>query len=110
MIKLPEPDDVDLFVGGVEPGAGTSIETVRFVEECKKRPDYPCEAGEPEQILASLGNDPRDYGKLAAKSLLDHWQCCVADLVKVEIGETNGRTADQENIPLSCHIPGTTQI
>ncbi len=33
MSKLPEPDDAECFVGGVEPDARTSIETVRLIEE-----------------------------------------------------------------------------
>jgi len=40
MSKISEPDDVDFFVGGVEPGAEASGETVRFIEEYKSRRDY----------------------------------------------------------------------
>jgi hypothetical protein len=39
MGKLTEADDVDLFVGGVEPDAEASAETARLIEECKKHPD-----------------------------------------------------------------------
>ena len=34
----PEPDDVELFVGGVEPDVRSALETARFIEEYKKRP------------------------------------------------------------------------
>ena len=78
MSNLPEPDDVDLFVGGVEPDARSSIETARIIEEYKKRPDYPLEAEEAERVLAALGINARDYGMQDAKSLLEHWHGCVA--------------------------------
>jgi len=98
MSKLPEPDDVDCFVGGVEPDARTSIETVRFIEEYKKRPDYPPELEEAERILADLGISGRIYGMQDAKSLLDHWHRCIHDLQKADLGDNHGGRADQENL------------
>ncbi len=98
MSKLPEPDDVDCFVGGVEPDARTSIETVRFIEEYKKRPDYPPELEEAERILADLGISARVYGMQDAKSLLDHWHRCIHDLQKADLGDKQGGSADQEVI------------
>jgi len=72
MSNRPEPDDVDLFVGGVQSDARSSIETSRVIEEHKKRPDYPLEAEEAERVLAALGINPCDYGMQDAKSLLKH--------------------------------------
>ncbi len=86
MSKLPEPDDVECFVGGVEPDARTSIETVRLIEEYKKRPDYRHELEEAERILADLGISVRVYGMQDAKSLLDHWHRCIHDLQKADLG------------------------
>src|SRR5438093_23203 len=80
MSKLPDPNDVEFFVGDVEPDPRLSIETARIIEEDKNRPDYPLEAEEAEQILAALRINARDYGMQDAKSLLDHWHGCVAEL------------------------------
>jgi hypothetical protein len=55
MSNRPEPDDVDLFVEGVELDARSAIETARTFEELKKRPDYPLEVGEAKRILDTLG-------------------------------------------------------
>jgi len=98
MNKLPEPDDVECFVGGVEPDAGTSIETVRLIEEYKKRPDYRLELEEAERILADLGISARAYGMQDAKSLLDHWHRCIHDLQQADLCNNDGGRADQENI------------
>jgi hypothetical protein len=38
MSVLTEPDDVELFVGGLEPDAGAAAETARLIEEYKKWP------------------------------------------------------------------------
>ena len=82
MSKRPEPDDVDLFVGGVIPDADAVRETARFIKEYKERADYPAEVEEAERILAALGVQPSDYGTPDAAALLDHWRECVADLTK----------------------------
>ena len=55
MSHRPEPDDVDLFVGGVEPDTQSALETERFIEEYKKRPGHALEAEEAERILAAFG-------------------------------------------------------
>jgi len=98
MSKLPEPDDVECFVGGIEPDARTFIETVRFIEEYKKRSDYPLELEEAERILAELGINARVYGMQDAKSLLDHWHRCIYDLQKADSCDNHGEMADEENI------------
>jgi predicted signal transduction protein with EAL and GGDEF domain len=98
MSKRPEPENVEFFVGGVEPDATASLETARAIEAYKRRPDYHLEAEEAERILASLGIHPRDYGMQDAKSLLDNWHHCVADLLKADRGETPVAQVDQENI------------
>jgi hypothetical protein len=54
MNKLPEPDDVDFVVGGVEPEPGTSIATSNAIDEYKRRPEYQAEAEEAKRILAQL--------------------------------------------------------
>jgi hypothetical protein len=92
-----EPDDVDFFVGGVEPDPGASTDTARAIEEFKRRPEYRSEAEEAERILAGLGIDARDYGVQDSQSLLDHWRRCVSDLLEDERGETNGRSIGREN-------------
>jgi hypothetical protein len=109
MSKLPEPDDIDLFIGGVEPQPGASEETANFIEDYKKHPDYPREAEEAERILATLGIHPPDYGMQDAESLLQHWQRCVADLLKADHGQTNGSGADQENIGIGSSVPEKLQ-
>src|SRR6476469_921599 len=98
MSHEPEPDDVDLFVGGVESNPRSSIETARLIEEYKKRPDYRLEAEEAEQILAALGIDAGEYGIPDAKSLLEHWHKCVAELLKADVTGTNGKGVAAEDI------------
>src|SRR5262245_31677449 len=97
MSKLPEPDDVEFLVGGVAPDAGVSSETTRLIEEYKKRPDYPFEAEEAERILAALGINARAYGSQDARSLLEHWHGCVAELIKADLRGTNGTGDDKED-------------
>ena len=86
MTKIPEPDDIELIVRGREHNSVSSSETARLIEEYKKRPDYDFEVAAAEEILASLGVDARDYSMSDAKSLLDHWKRCVAELRKTEPG------------------------
>jgi hypothetical protein len=100
-----EPDDVDLFVGGVEPDARAALETAKFIEEYKKRPDYPLEAEEAEQILATLGIKARDYGMPDAKSLLDHWRGCAKELMEVDLGGTDGGSVDNKGIGVGSGLP-----
>ena len=95
MNKLPEPDDVDFFVGDVEADPTASAETARMIEEYKKRPDYPIEAEQAKRMLAALGIDARDYGMQDAQSLLDHWRRCVADLSEADLRQTNGASEDK---------------
>src|SRR5438132_1906500 len=109
MSNRPEPDDVDLFVGGVEPAARSAIETARFIEEYKKRPDYALEAEDAEQILAALGINARDYGMPDAKSLLKHWHACVTELPKADLGGTNGGGVDNESMGVGPGLPREKQ-
>jgi hypothetical protein len=91
-----EPDDVDVFVGGIEPDASAPAATARFIEEYKKRPDYRVEAEEAERILAVLGINFRDYGMTSAQSLLEHWHRCVADLREADSGDGRVEGVDHE--------------
>jgi len=101
----PEPDDVDLFVGGVPSDTASADETARIIEEYKKRPGYPFEAEEAERILAALGIRARDYGMADAKSLLDHWQRCIADLRKADSGGSSGAGIDNEGVEGASRFP-----
>jgi hypothetical protein len=49
MGKLTEADDVDLFVGGVEPDAEAAA-VARLIEECKKYLDYLRKAASAEEV------------------------------------------------------------
>jgi hypothetical protein len=104
MSNRPEPDDVDLFVGGVEPDARASIETAKAIEAYKRRSDYPFKAEEAERILAA-GINARDYGIQGPKSLLEHWHGCVAELRKADLGGTNGTGVGKEDIGVSSGLP-----
>ncbi len=105
MNNRPEPDDVDLFVGGVACDAGSADDTARFIEEYKNRADYPFEVEEAERILAALGIEARNYGMQDAKALLDHWHRCVADLLKPAPGGSNGTGVDSEDIGGGSPLP-----
>jgi hypothetical protein len=113
MGKISEPDDVDLFIGGVQPDAEASAVTARFIEEYKKRPDYHIEAEEAERILAGLGIKVQDYGMNDAQSLLVHWRRCVADLMKAEPGDGHvGGAVQQDQRDTGCpspDLPSATQ-
>ena len=109
MNRRPEPDDVDLFVGGVAPAVGASVETARFIEEYKKRPDYPLEAADAERVLAALGIDPRDDGRPDARSLLEHWHGCVAAWRKTGPGASHGTDADGEDLGIRPGLPGESR-
>ena len=107
MTNRPEPDDVDLFVGGVPSDTGSANETARTIEEYKNRPDYPFEAEEAERILAALGIKARDYGMQDAKALLDHWHRCVADLLKPDSGGSDGPGVESEDLGGGSRLPTT---
>src|SRR5229473_1305681 len=92
MSKIYEPDDVDFFVGGIEPDARASAGTERFIEEYKNRPDFSAEVEDAERTLAALGINVRDYGMKDAQSLLEHWRRCVAKLHKADLGQAPGAT------------------
>jgi hypothetical protein len=113
MSRISEPDDVDFFVGGIEPDARASAETARFIEEYKKRPDYSVEAEDAERILAALGINVRDYGMKDAQSLLEHWRRCVAKLHKADLGEAPEATVEQEphgeDVPATADLPKEAQ-
>ena len=80
MDKRIDSDEVDIFVGGVEPEPDALSETSRFIAFYKQQPGYQAELEEAKKILADLGIDPHAYGMPNAKSLLDHWHHCIADL------------------------------
>lgn len=98
MSKLPDPEDIDVFVGGVEPEPAAAIETERIIEEYKKRPDHPLKVEEAKRRLAALGIDAPDYGVPDARSLLEHWEKCVAELHQREPRETNGTGSDNRGL------------
>jgi hypothetical protein len=101
----PEPDDVDFFVGGVEPDPRLALETTRFIEEYKKRPDYALEAEEAKRILAALGINTDDHGILDAKSLPEQWHGCVSELHEADLGGTNGAGGDNESLGVGSGFP-----
>jgi hypothetical protein len=96
---------VELFVGDVEPDAGSHAETARLIEEYKKLPDYPRKARSAEQILAALGIKAPDYGVPDAESLIEHWQKCVADLAGPDLGTANGRSVKTTEIDANSGHP-----
>jgi hypothetical protein len=108
MGKLTEPDDVDIFVGGVQPDAAASAETERFIDEYKKRPDYLLKAEAAEQILAAIGIKAPDYGMPDAVSLLEHWRTCVADLAEADAGQANESRMDKDDNGVTSAIPEQT--
>ncbi len=109
MSRLSEPDDVDFFVGGVEPDPTASIETARLIEEFKGRPDYRSEAKEAERILAALDKDARDHGMQDAESLLDHWRRCVTDLLGDDLARTNDGSSDRKEISVGAELADETR-
>jgi len=109
MSKLPDPEDIDVFVGGVEPDPMARMETERIIEEYKKRPDHPLNVEEAKRILAALGIHAPDYGIPDAKSLLEHWQRCVAELHRRDSRETNGTAVDKEGHGVSPGLPTEKQ-
>ncbi len=105
MGNRPEPDDVDLFLGGVASDAESAKDTARIIEEYKNRPDYSFEAEEAERILAALGIKARDYGMQDAKALLDHWHRCVAELLKPDSGGSDGTGVSNEDTVGGSRLP-----
>jgi hypothetical protein len=75
-------DEVDLFVGDVDPDPDSLLETSRFIAAYKQMPDYQAKVEEAKKILADLGIDSQSDGIPNAKSLLDHWHQCIADLAR----------------------------
>ena len=55
---MVDSDEVDIFVGGVEPDPDALSETSRFIALYKQRPAYQAELEEAKKILADLGIDP----------------------------------------------------
>ena len=79
------------------PDADASIETSRFIEAYKKRPEYPREAEAAEQTLAALGIHPSVDGMADAEALLEHWRGCISKLLKPDFGASDGTSADGED-------------
>ncbi|MGO9464102.1 MAG: hypothetical protein ACLQVF_08085 [Isosphaeraceae bacterium] len=105
MANRPEPDDVDLFLGGVACDAESVKDRARIIEGYKNRPDYPFEAEEAERILAALGIEARDYGMQDAKALLDHWHRCVAELFKPDSGGSGTTGVRNEDTGGGSRLP-----
>ncbi len=82
MDKRIDSDEVDILVGGVEPEPDALSKTSRFIALYKQQPAYQTELEEAKKILADLGIGPNMYGMPNAKSLLDHWHNCIADLAR----------------------------
>ena len=93
-----DPLDVDEFVGGVAPDASADDITAGFIEEYKKGPNFRFEAEDAERILAALGINARDHGIRDAKSLLEHWHACIADLGEAGSNGTNGLASGKEDV------------
>ena len=106
MSKLSEPDDIEVFVGGVEPDPAAFVEAERIIEEYKKRPDHAFKVEEADRILAALGITAQDHGMPDAKSLLEHWHGCVAELLNRDSGAANGTGVDKEGLRVSSYLPG----
>jgi len=92
MDKRNGSNEVDLFVGGVDPDPDSLIETSRLIAANKQRPDYQNKLEEAKKILTDAGIDPLTYGMPDAKSLLDHWHRCIADLTG------NGAASDAAHV------------
>jgi len=58
MGERTDSDEVDIFVGGIEPDPDSLVETSRFIAAFKQRPDYQAKVEEAKKILADLGIDP----------------------------------------------------
>jgi hypothetical protein len=100
MGKLPEPDDVDIFVGGGDPDPESIRETVEYIKEYKKRPEYAEEVREARRILDSLKIDAQAYGMPDPAALLDHWKRCVEDLTPCDTsGQANARHSTEVEPP-----------
>ena len=80
MAERTDSDEVDLFVGGVDPDPDSLLETSRFIAAYKQQPDYQAKVEEAKKILTDLGIDPPAHGLPNATSLLDHWHHCIANL------------------------------
>ena len=80
MGERTDSDEVDLFVGGVDPDPDSLVETSRFIAAFKQQPDYQAKLEEAKKMLADLGIDPPANGMPNPKSLLDHWHRCIAGL------------------------------
>ena len=105
MSKLPDPDDIEVFVGGVEPDPAAFVEAERIIEEYKKRPDHAFKVDEAERILAALGITAQGHGMPDARSLLEHWHGCVAELLNRDSGAANGTGVDTEGLKVSSNLP-----
>lgn len=69
MNKLPEPDEVDFFVGGGEVPPRIAAETAAWINEYKSRPGYRLELDEAKRILDRLGMKSCVPGEQGAGSL-----------------------------------------
>jgi hypothetical protein len=80
MGERTDSDEVDLFVGDADPDPDSLLETSRFIAAYKQKPGYQAKVEEGKKILADLGIDSQSHGMPNAKSMLDHWHQCIADL------------------------------
>lgn len=99
MNKGPDPEDVDVFVRAAELDPAAALEIERIIEEYKKRPEYVLEAAEAERILGALGLHAPDYGIPDARSLLERWHNCRAELRNHDSRNTSGTVPDQADLP-----------
>ena len=98
MTLPPEPDDIDFFVGGVEPEPGADEETARYIKELKSRPEHRAEVEEARKILDAFYARNPDHKIPNPKLLLAHWHRTVADLLEAQVeAEKNGTNGVQQN-------------
>ncbi len=96
MDEKTSSDEVDLFVDGVAPDSDSPVEASRFIAAYKQRPDYQAKVEEAKKILADLGIKPHDHGMANAKSLLEHWHQCIADLTGNGAQRAHARNANEK--------------
>jgi hypothetical protein len=98
MLERPEPDDVDEFVGGVEPDPESDAQMLEAIAESKRRPDYPAILAESARILSEMGAENLARGQKIPGSTVEHWQQCIDDLAR----RGSASTADGREAPKSA--------
>ena len=85
MGKLSEPKAVDFVVVESDSDQESVRRTTEIIEQDKQRPGADERRIQAEQILASVGIDPRTCGMDDPQALLDHWRRCVGDLTRQSV-------------------------